>query len=100
LSDARIPIVANVTARPVQAADDIRRALIDQLTARVRWADTMRWFLDAGYTRFIETGPGKVLQGMARQIERRAEVLGVSSPETLQALRSLTGVHHPSPTEP
>jgi [acyl-carrier-protein] S-malonyltransferase len=88
IRDADIPVVTNVNARPARAADELRQALVEQLTARVRWAETMRWFLDSGFDRFVETGPGKVLQGMARQIDRRAEVVGVSSPETIASLRA------------
>jgi [acyl-carrier-protein] S-malonyltransferase len=64
---ARKPVVANVTAQPVTQAEEIRRLLVQQITAPVRWAQTMRFLGEQGVTGVIEIGPGKVLTGMARR---------------------------------
>jgi len=90
LREASVPVVTNVDAKPVRQPEALRRALIDQLTAKVRWSETMEWFRREGHTKFLETGPGKVLQGMAKQIDRSLELSGIDSPETLAALRSVS----------
>ena len=86
-----VPLVANVTARPV-AGDwndmkwDIRRLLVEQVTGRVRWRESMEWMAgEGGVTRFAEIGSGKVLSGMARRIAPDAESLSLNTPEDLEA---------------
>jgi len=61
------PVVANVTARPVTEPDDIRDLLVRQVTAPVRWAQTITYLTRAGVTHIYEIGPGKVLSGLARR---------------------------------
>lgn len=85
-SDASVPVVANVTATPLTRGTDIRDALIRQLTGRVRWAESMGALRQAGHEHFIETGPGKALAGMMRQIDRGADVRNVEDPASLQAV--------------
>jgi [acyl-carrier-protein] S-malonyltransferase len=84
IGDAAYPVVANVSAQPVNGADQIRDALTRQLTGAVRWEDSVRWFLSNGYDRFIEVGPGRVLTGMLRKIERRANALSTDSLEGIE----------------
>ena len=67
IRDANPPIVANVTGRPVRAADEIRQLLIDQITSPVRWRDTMTFFKNDGVDTIIEIGPGRVLTGLAKR---------------------------------
>jgi [acyl-carrier-protein] S-malonyltransferase len=82
----RAPLVANVTARPVHAADEIRRLLVEQVTGRVRWRESMIWLAgEGGVTRFAELGAGKVLTGMARRIAPDAEAVALNTPEDLEA---------------
>jgi [acyl-carrier-protein] S-malonyltransferase len=83
--DARIPVVANVSSEPLQSADAIRDALRRQLLAPVRWEASIRRLLDSGHRRFVEVGPGKVLQGLLRQIDPAAEGRGVEDPSSLEA---------------
>src|SRR5450432_2493593 len=65
----RTPLVANVTARPTLDPEAIRRMLVEQVTGRVRWRESMLWLVEAGgVTRFAEAGAGKVLSGMAKRI--------------------------------
>ncbi len=75
------PVVANVSAAPVSDPDEAHRLLIEQLTSPVRWAASMRTMLDAGVDRFVELGPGRVLAGLMRRIERGAEVVTVDTAE-------------------
>ena len=81
-----VPVVANVTARPETDPDAIRRLLVEQVTGRVRWRESMEWMAtDGGVTRFVEVGSGKVLTGMAKRIAPDAESLPLNTPEELEA---------------
>ncbi len=73
LSAARMPVVANVTARPVQTPDDIRAELKAQLTSPVAWTDTVRYMAGLGVDTYVETGPGDVLLGLVKRIDRGAQ---------------------------
>jgi len=82
----RAPLVANVTARPVHDPDLIRGLLVDQVTGRVRWRESMEWLAgEGGVTRFAEIGAGKVLTGMAKRIAPDAEAGSVGAPAGLEA---------------
>lgn len=74
--DPAFPVVSNVTAHPVSAAAEARQLLVRQLTSAVRWSDSVRTMLELGVTRFLEIGPGKVLTGMLKRIDRAAEGRG------------------------
>ncbi len=69
-ADAAFPIVVNVDAAPLSNGADLRQALIRQVTGAVRWAESVRWMFSAGVTNFVEVGPGRVLSGLLRQIDR------------------------------
>lgn len=66
----RCPIVQNVNATPETAPEVIRQNLIAQLTAPVRWTQTMEWFVAEGVNEVVEVGPGKVLQGLFKKVDR------------------------------
>jgi [acyl-carrier-protein] S-malonyltransferase len=68
-------IYQNVTAMPHRNADEVKRNLIAQLTAPVRWTQSVQQMVADGATKFIEVGPGKVLQGLVKKIHKEAEVL-------------------------
>jgi [acyl-carrier-protein] S-malonyltransferase len=77
IRDAAIPVYANVTATPVQKADEIRRLLNEQLTSPVRWEETVKNMAGNGASTFVEIGPGKVLQGLVKRIVPGAMTIGV-----------------------
>jgi [acyl-carrier-protein] S-malonyltransferase len=77
IRDASIPVYANVTARPVTKAGEIRQLLDDQLTSPVRWDETIRAMATAGVSTFVEIGPGKVLQGLVKRIVPSATTRGI-----------------------
>jgi [acyl-carrier-protein] S-malonyltransferase len=80
-----IPLVANITARPVTDPETIRSLLVQQVTGRVRWRESITWLADeGGVTRFAELGAGKVLSGMARRIAPNAESVAVNTPQDLE----------------
>ena len=91
LADARIvapvsPVVANVLARPETDPEVLRRLLVEQVTGRVRWRESMEWMAgEGGVTRFAEIGSGKVLTGMAKRIAPDAESVALNTPEDLEA---------------
>ncbi len=85
ITDAEIPVVANVTAEPVTGADEIRSKLIEQIYSPVRWEETVRYLLDEGVDTFVEIGPGKVLSGLVKKVHRRATTVAISDPESLEA---------------
>ena len=81
-----VAVVANVTARPERDPEVLRRLLVEQVTGRVRWRESMEWMAgEGGVTRFAEIGSGKVLAGMAKRIAPDAESLSLNSPEDLEA---------------
>lgn len=77
IRDAGIPVYANVTAKPVQKAEEIRDLLYQQLTSPVRWEETVSNMSADGATTFVEIGPGKVLQGLVRRIRGDVETRGI-----------------------
>jgi [acyl-carrier-protein] S-malonyltransferase len=80
------PLVCNVTARPVTDPAEIRRLLVEQVTGRVRWRESIEWMAaEGGVTRFVELGAGKVLTGMVKRIVPDAEATALSTPEDLEA---------------
>lgn len=81
---AQMPVVANVSARPVQQITAIKESLVRQMTSSVLWEDSVRWMLDQGVDTFVEIGPGRVLSGLIRKIERQATVYHVEDPESLE----------------
>ncbi len=80
------PVVTNVTARAESDPEAIRRLLVEQVTGRVRWRESVTWMVEeGGVSRFVEIGAGKVLTGMARRIAPEAESLSLNTPEDLEA---------------
>jgi [acyl-carrier-protein] S-malonyltransferase len=72
-------VVSNVTAEPVSDPAVGRRLLVEQLTSPVRWTASMRTMLGWGVDRFVELGPGRVLAGLMRRIERAADVVSLDA---------------------
>lgn len=67
----KLPIIGNVTALPLQTADDVRAELKAQLTSAVMWTDSMRYLLAQGADTFVEVGPGQVLLGLVKRLDRK-----------------------------
>jgi [acyl-carrier-protein] S-malonyltransferase len=83
-SPPAFPIVCNVDATSVQSADAARAALIRQVTGSVRWVESMQRLIAQGIQTFVEIGPGKVLCGLMRQIDRSKKCLNVEDEASLQ----------------
>ena len=87
----QVPVIANVTARPHGTPDEIRQRLVEQVTASVRWEDSMRYLLGQGFTKFIELGPGTALSGFMKRIDKDAQMLNVADAESLTKTASQVG---------
>ena len=84
MEDATIPLVANVNASVVTNSEKIKKQLVEQLYSPVLWEDSVRTMLDLGVTHFVECGPGKVLSGLVKKINRDVNVYPVYDELTLQ----------------
>jgi [acyl-carrier-protein] S-malonyltransferase len=85
ISSLRVPLVTNVDADTVESADEAREALIRQVSLPVRWEASVRLLIDEGVNTFVEVGPGRVLTGLLRQIERSVSALNVEDEKSLAA---------------
>ena len=83
VADPQVPLVNNVSAAVVTSASLVREGLKQQVTAPVRWEESVRRLRVEGVDLFVEVGPGKVLSGLVRQIDRAAECLRVEDSATL-----------------
>lgn len=84
-SPAQVPIVNNVDARAVRSGDECRDGLVRQVSATVRWQESVERLAAEGVDTFVEVGPGLVLSGLVKKIAKDARVLGVEDPASLQA---------------
>ena len=80
-TDPRMPVVSNVSAKPITSAAEVPGELAEQVTSPVLWADSVRTMLDGGVTSFVEFGPGRVLTALVRRSERSALVRNVATAE-------------------
>lgn len=80
-----VPVVANVTVSPLTDPEDIAARLVEQVTGRVRWRETVEWFGANGVATLAEVGSGKVLSGLARRINRDIATLAVGTPADIDA---------------
>lgn len=86
LSPPRFPLVANLTARPVEDVETIRAELIGQLTGSVRWTGTIQYLSAQGVETFVEVGPGDVLTGLVKRIAPDSRRANISSWAQIEAL--------------
>jgi [acyl-carrier-protein] S-malonyltransferase len=87
-SGAKVPVVTNVDAELRESPGDLRDALVRQVSAPVRWLESVELLLQMGVGTFVEVGPGKVLSGLLRQIDRDAVSLNVEHAASLEATRA------------
>lgn len=90
--DLSIPLVTNVDAAANKAADAARDAVIRQVSATVRWLESMQLLIQQGVEDFVEVGPGKVLCGLMRQISREVKCFNVEDAASLKAASAGLGV--------
>jgi len=90
-SDLAIPLVSSIDGEVVTNGEDARGRLVRQMTLPVRWKDSVLRLVREGVTRFVEVGPGRVLSGLVRQIDRNCEVLNIDGPESLIEAQAVLG---------
>jgi [acyl-carrier-protein] S-malonyltransferase len=81
----RVPLVTNVDADTIETGAEAREALVRQVTSPVRWEESVQTLIDEGVNTFVEVGPGRVLTGLLRQIERSVAALNVEDEKSLVA---------------
>jgi [acyl-carrier-protein] S-malonyltransferase len=86
--DMSLPVVANATARPNAAKDQVRPLLVTQVCAPVLWEQSVIEMISQGVTRFVEIGPGKVLSGLVKRISKEVELANIEDIAGLKALQS------------
>jgi [acyl-carrier-protein] S-malonyltransferase len=92
MGDARVPVVANVTALPMQNAAEIRRLLVKQMISPVLWEDSIRYMRAQGVSTFIEIGAGNVLSHLVKKIDRQVQTIHVQDLPSLHlALQAFQG---------
>lgn len=85
--DANVPVVANVTAKTVTQGSDIQALLVEQVYSPVLWEDSVRFLIHEGVDTFIEIGPGNVLTGLIKKIDKNVRLINISSLESIEALQ-------------
>lgn len=86
MKNAEVPVVANVTAEPMNNSAEMKEKLIEQLYSPVLWEDSVQKMLELGVDTFIEIGPGKVLSGLIKKVDRSAKTYSVSDEGTAIAV--------------
>ena len=80
-----VPLIANVTAEPVDDPETLRKLLVQQVTALVRWRESVLAMKAGGVTRLVEVGAGKVLTGLAKRIDKDLEAISLGTPAEIEA---------------
>ncbi|MFH1355165.1 MAG: ACP S-malonyltransferase [Candidatus Omnitrophota bacterium] len=86
LDESKFPVVSNVDALPKYKIVQFTESLVKQIHSAVLWEDSMRFMLSGGITKFYEFGPGKVLKGLLRRIDPKAEVINIEKKEDIVKL--------------
>jgi [acyl-carrier-protein] S-malonyltransferase len=86
-SDLRVPLVTNADANAVVRAEDARAALVRQVSSPVQWLQSVEFLINQGVQTFVEIGPGKVLSGLVRQIDRHVRCANIEDESSLRAAR-------------
>jgi [acyl-carrier-protein] S-malonyltransferase len=89
LGNPEIPVISNIDAAPKTTGEGSRQALVRQVTGAVQWAKSMQTLIDLGVKTFIEVGPGKVLMGLMRQIDRSQACLNAQDEASLKKVSEL-----------
>ena len=77
-------IISNVTAKEVSESNKIKSLLVDQITSRVRWRESVEFMIEQGITELLEIGPGKVLSGLVKKISKDIKVSNINTIEDIK----------------
>ena len=86
LSGIKTPIISNFNAKPTMVASDIKKLLISQIEGRVRWLESVEFMINKGTKNFIEIGPGKVLSGLIKRIDRNIKVTSINTEDDIKQI--------------
>jgi len=82
--EPKIPIISNVTAKEEREINGIKTLLVKQITSRVRWRESVEYMIKNGVSNFIEIGPGKVLSGLVKKINKEVKISNINSIEDIK----------------
>ena len=85
--DANKKLISNVTAEEILNKEEIKRLLIDQIEKRVRWRESVINMINKGVDQFIEIGPGKVLSGLIKRINKNVKIDTINSESDIKDLK-------------
>ena len=77
-------IISNVTAKEENNISNIKSLLVEQITSRVRWRESVNYMIKKGVTDFVEIGPGKVLSGLVKKINNNVKISGINSVDDIK----------------
>ena len=80
------PIISNVTARESSSTEEIKSLLISQIEKKVRWLESVEYMINNGVKNFVEIGPGKVLSGLIKRINKNVKVNSINNEEDIKLL--------------
>ena len=86
MNDLEKPIISNVTASETSSSKEIRSLLISQIEKKVRWLESVEYMINNGVKNFVEIGPGKVLSGLIKRINKNVNVNSINSEEDIKLL--------------
>ena len=81
-------LISNVTGKEISSANNLKNLLIRQIESRVRWRESVLLMIDKGINQFIEIGPGKVLSGLIRRIDKNVKVSAINTEEDIRLINT------------
>ena len=81
------PLISNVTAVEIKDNSSLKNLLIQQIESRVRWRESVLYMIDNGVKQFIEIGPGKVLSGLIKRIDRSVKISAINNEEDINIIK-------------
>ncbi|MBI9021134.1 MAG: ACP S-malonyltransferase, partial [Verrucomicrobia bacterium] len=85
LSEPSIPVLSNVTGQPHEGVEAIRANMIAQITGSVRWVECVQYLVAQGVSEAVECGPGKVLNGLVKRIDKDVSIINIGALSDLEA---------------
>ena len=79
-------LISNVTAEEILDKDQLKKLLIDQIESRVRWRESINYMIKNGVNNFIEIGPGKVLSGLVKRIDKKVKVRAINNEQDINKI--------------
>ena len=86
MNELEKPIISNVTAKETRSSKEIKSLLISQIEKKVRWLESVEYMINNGVKNFVEIGPGKVLSGLIKRIDKNVNIKSINSEEDIKLL--------------